>query len=117
MVSDVYSKYKYISSKEQRYAYKADFNTQYDEYRRLHSSIEKVANFFEQLRQQLKQHEEGSDDYEVGQGHPSSEYIALGKLVVLLEFFPAENDWIKVDFRSFAKLKKIQKKNRKKEAN
>jgi RNA polymerase II elongation factor ELL len=71
---DYERKYKRIMSKEQRYAYKADFNMQYDEYRRLHSSIEKVANIFEQLRQQLKQHEEGSDEYESTKQRILSEY-------------------------------------------
>ena len=57
--------YKAIQNAEQRQRYKQDFNAEYEEYRRIHDSIDKVTKRFKQLEMSLRKQEEGSEDYEV----------------------------------------------------
>ncbi|XP_076231438.1 suppressor of Triplolethal [Calliopsis andreniformis] len=49
--------YTTISSAEQRRRYKAEFNSDYEEYRRLHAQVAKVSRRFTQLQDRLKQEE------------------------------------------------------------
>lgn len=58
-----YRYYTTISSTEQRRRYKAEFNADYEEYRRLHTQVAKVSKRFVQLQDRLKQ-EEASGNWE-----------------------------------------------------
>lgn len=73
-----FSQYKTISGSELRTRYKADFNTQYEEYLRLHSSIGKITRRFQDLEKQLREKQEGSQDYEVCQSKLTKLYVMLG---------------------------------------
>ncbi|KAG7203569.1 hypothetical protein KM043_013613 [Ampulex compressa] len=54
---DYLTYYTTISSAEQRRRYKAEFNADYEEYRRLHAQVAKVSKRFTQLQERLKQEE------------------------------------------------------------
>jgi len=54
-----------IHTPEQRNRYKAEFNSDYKEYMRLHSVIDKVSKLFAHLDERLRQAEHGSHDYNV----------------------------------------------------
>ncbi|XP_076624915.1 suppressor of Triplolethal [Colletes latitarsis] len=60
---DYLTYYTTISSSEQRRRYKAEFNADYEEYRRLHAQVAKVSKRFSQLQERLKQ-EEASGNWE-----------------------------------------------------
>lgn len=62
-VPDYVSKYVSITSRDQRAQYKADFNAEYNEYRKLHSFIEQVKLRFEELEYDLRSAAVGSDDW------------------------------------------------------
>lgn len=59
--------YTTISSSEQRRRYKAEFNADYEEYRRLHAQVANVSKRFTQLQERLKQEEASGnwEEYEV----------------------------------------------------
>lgn len=57
--------YTPILSLEQRRRYKDDFNSNYNEYRRLHTIVAKVSSKFVQLEQRLLQEEKNSEGYKV----------------------------------------------------
>lgn len=59
------SKYTSIRTAEQKSRYKAEFNADYKEYRKLHSVIDKVSKRFAHLEERLLKSEHGSQDYEV----------------------------------------------------
>ncbi|XP_076749100.1 suppressor of Triplolethal [Xylocopa sonorina] len=63
---DYLTYYTTISSAEQRKRYKAEFNADYEEYRRLHAQVAKVSKRFTQLQDRLKQEETSGnwDEYE-----------------------------------------------------
>ncbi|NXL69509.1 ELL2 factor, partial [Leptocoma aspasia] len=58
-------KYIAIVSLEQRQRYKDDFNAEYEEYRNLHSHIDKITEHFRQLDEQWKSLTPGSQAYQV----------------------------------------------------
>ncbi|NWY33550.1 ELL2 factor, partial [Pheucticus melanocephalus] len=58
-------KYVAIVSLEQRQRYKDDFNAEYEEYRNLHSVIDKTAKKFRQFQEQWKSLTPGSEAYQV----------------------------------------------------
>lgn len=62
-----YRYYTTISSLEQRRRYKAEFNADYEEYRRLHAQVAKVSKRFIQLQDRLRREEASGnwDEYEV----------------------------------------------------
>lgn len=60
---DYLTYYTTISSSEQRRRYKAEFNADYEEYRRLHAQVANVSKRFTQLQERLKQ-EEASGNWE-----------------------------------------------------
>ncbi|XP_076179580.1 suppressor of Triplolethal [Ptiloglossa arizonensis] len=64
---DYLTYYTTISSAEQRRRYKAEFNADYEEYRRLHAQVAKVSKRFSQLQERLKQ-EEASGNWDEYQG-------------------------------------------------
>lgn len=49
--------YTTISSPEQRRRYKAEFNADYEEYKRLHAQMAMVSGRFKQLEERLKEEE------------------------------------------------------------
>ena len=55
--------YKSITSKEQRFQYKLDFQLEYDEYLKLKKYLDEVASKFIELKSSLKRTEEGSAEY------------------------------------------------------
>ncbi|XP_076664410.1 suppressor of Triplolethal [Andrena cerasifolii] len=63
---DYLTYYTTISSAEQRRRYKAEFNADYEEYRRLHAQVAKVSKRFAQLQERLKQEEASGnwDEYQ-----------------------------------------------------
>lgn len=58
-------KYTEIGSQEQRQSYKNDFNAEYSEYRGLHARIEGITRQFTVLDAELKQLQQGTDQYKV----------------------------------------------------
>lgn len=58
-------KYMVIGSPEQRQTYKIDFNAEYSEYRGLHARIEGITRQFTVLDTELKQLQQGTDQYKV----------------------------------------------------
>lgn len=58
-------KYITITCPDQRSKYKEDFNAEYDEYRNLHSVIDRVSKKFAHLEERLRQEERGTEGYEV----------------------------------------------------
>ncbi|KZC10191.1 RNA polymerase II elongation factor ELL2 [Dufourea novaeangliae] len=63
---DYLTYYTTISSSEQRKRYKAEFNADYEEYRRLHTQVAKVSKRFTHLQERLKQEEANGnwDEYQ-----------------------------------------------------
>lgn len=61
--ADYLSKYVKISNNEQRAQYKKDFYIEYEEYRKLHRFIDKVASKFSDLETRLNTKVEGSDEW------------------------------------------------------
>ncbi|CAG7662767.1 unnamed protein product [Allacma fusca] len=66
--------YTTIRTPEQRIRYKADFNAEYEEYRDLHSVIDKVSKKFAQLQERLLKEEKGSEGYQVVRNQIINEY-------------------------------------------
>ncbi|KAG2464125.1 ELL factor, partial [Polypterus senegalus] len=60
---DYLLKYTVISSQEQRQSYKNDFNAEYNEYRDLHARIERITRQFTVLDAELRQLQQGTDQY------------------------------------------------------
>lgn len=58
-------KYVAIVSLEQRQHYKDDFNAEYEEYRNLHTQIDKIQTKFQQYKEQWKSLAAGSEAYQV----------------------------------------------------
>ncbi|NXC11738.1 ELL2 factor, partial [Orthonyx spaldingii] len=58
-------KYVAIVSLEQRQRYKDDFNAEYEEYRNLHSQIDKILKTFRRFDEQWKSLTPGSKAYQV----------------------------------------------------
>ncbi|KAM7025934.1 RNA polymerase II elongation factor ELL-like [Acridotheres tristis] len=63
--ADYLSKYMAIVSLEQRQHYKDDFNAEYEEYRNLHSQIDKINKNFRQFLEQWKSLIPGSEASQV----------------------------------------------------
>lgn len=61
--SDYEEKYIEITNPEQRAQYKADFNSEYDEYRDLHAVVDRVSKRFSTLKESLRNVEEGSEEW------------------------------------------------------
>ncbi|KAK9730044.1 Occludin homology domain [Popillia japonica] len=57
------TEYATIRDSDQRRRYKADFNADYDEYKRLHGVVEKVSRRFAELKGRLKQENASSPRY------------------------------------------------------
>ena len=62
---DYMNQFTTISSKEQRVRYKAEFNSNYNEYRELHSLLHEVSRKFAVLEDQLKREQPGSEEWKV----------------------------------------------------
>ena len=60
--------YSSIQNTDQRQRYKQEFNTEYEEYKELHSDIEKVCKKFNQLQDLLKKTPKHTVEFEVGSG-------------------------------------------------
>ncbi|NXA71259.1 ELL factor, partial [Mohoua ochrocephala] len=58
-------KYVAVVSLEQRQHYKDDFNAEYEEYRNLHTQIDKIKKNSRQLNEQWKSLAAGSEAYQV----------------------------------------------------
>ncbi|KAM4707720.1 RNA polymerase II elongation factor ELL2 [Discoglossus pictus] len=71
---DYVVKYTVIVSNEQRQSYKVDFNSEYDEYRKLHARVEKVNRKFSQLDAHRKRLSPGSKAYKVVHEEVLQEY-------------------------------------------
>ncbi|XP_054645989.1 RNA polymerase II elongation factor ELL isoform X1 [Dunckerocampus dactyliophorus] len=78
-VTDYLSKYTMISSPEQRQRYKNDFNSEYSEYRRLHSRIEGITKHFTVLDNELKKLQQGTDKYKTIHNQILQEYHRIKK--------------------------------------
>ncbi|NWS03236.1 ELL2 factor, partial [Motacilla alba] len=63
-------KYVAIVSLEQHQRYKDDFNAEYEEYRNLHSQIDKIIKKFRQFQEQWKSVTPGSKAYQVKKDKP-----------------------------------------------
>jgi Occludin homology domain len=59
------SMYKPICSAAERQQYKRDFGKEYNEYLHLHKKTEQRLLIFNELGKSLKQHSDGSPEYEV----------------------------------------------------
>ncbi|XP_049791135.1 RNA polymerase II elongation factor ELL-like [Schistocerca nitens] len=66
--------YTKIMNREQWSKYKADFNADYSEYRRLHSEVEKVSQRFADLEKSLKQQVKFSPEWKNIQKQIIQEY-------------------------------------------
>ena len=71
------SKYHKISNGDQRLKYKSEFNTEYEEYRQLHSRIEGVTDKFVDLRDQLHKQSKESTDYKVSVGNRTRSWLII----------------------------------------
>ncbi|XP_071005318.1 RNA polymerase II elongation factor ELL-like [Oncorhynchus clarkii lewisi] len=78
-MADYLSKYTVIGSSEQRQTYKNDFNTEYSEYRGLHSRIEGITRQFTVLDTELKQLQQGTDQYKTIHNQILQEYRKIKK--------------------------------------
>uniref|UniRef100_UPI0037E9797F RNA polymerase II elongation factor ELL n=1 Tax=Semicossyphus pulcher TaxID=241346 RepID=UPI0037E9797F len=78
-VADYLLKYTVIGSPEQRQKYKNDFNTEYSEYRDLHSRIEGITRQFTVLDNELKQLQQGTDKYQTIHNQILKEYHKIKK--------------------------------------
>ena len=58
-------KYKPIANREQRTRYKEMFNAEYEEYRKLHASVDSITRNFKKLESEIKAVKQGTEDYEV----------------------------------------------------
>ena len=58
--------YSSIQTTDQRQRYKQEFNTEYEEYKELHSDIEKVCRKFNELQVLLKKTPKHTVEFEVG---------------------------------------------------
>ncbi|KAK1128392.1 hypothetical protein K0M31_002856 [Melipona bicolor] len=79
---DYLTYYTTISSAEQRRRYKAEFNADYEEYRRLHAQVAKVSKRFTQLQDRMKR-EQASGNW--------NEYEAIRQLI-LYEYSETKRD-------------------------
>ncbi|KOX76737.1 RNA polymerase II elongation factor ELL2, partial [Melipona quadrifasciata] len=79
---DYLTYYTTISSAEQRRRYKAEFNADYEEYRRLHAQVAKVSKRFTQLQDRMKR-EQASGNW--------NEYEAIRRLI-LYEYSETKRD-------------------------
>ncbi|XP_077082735.1 RNA polymerase II elongation factor ELL [Siphateles boraxobius] len=77
--TDYLLKYTVISSQEQRQTYKIDFNSEYSEYRGLHSRIEGITRQFTILDSELKQLQQGTDKYKTIHNQILEEYRKIKK--------------------------------------
>ncbi|CAH2297057.1 RNA polymerase II elongation factor ELL2 [Pelobates cultripes] len=77
VLPDYMVKYTVVASKEQRERYKEDFNSEYEEYRRLHSKIESVTRKFVHLDTQRKTLSPSSKEYKVIHEEVLKEYRKL----------------------------------------
>ena len=57
--------YTTIITAEQRQKYKAEFNTYYAKYRKLHNVLDQVSKRFAHLESKLKHAQKGSEDFKV----------------------------------------------------
>lgn len=71
----VVRKYTEIRNPEQRAQYKADFNSEYNEYRKLHAIVDRVSKRFSLLKESLRNVAEGTEQWQVVVG--SSSYSCL----------------------------------------
>ncbi|CAH1134472.1 unnamed protein product [Ceutorhynchus assimilis] len=71
-----------ITSPEQKRAYKAEFNADYDEYRNLYPIVEKVSRRFSQLEERLKQEEVNTPRYKDIKKQIVREYAEMKKDLV-----------------------------------
>lgn len=55
-----------IKNQEQRQKYKGDFNSEYDEYRKLFGHLDTIAKKFGELEIKIRKTKEGSEAFEVG---------------------------------------------------
>ncbi|XP_054141764.1 RNA polymerase II elongation factor ELL2-like [Melozone crissalis] len=62
---DYLRKYIAIVSLEERQSYKADFNAEYEEYRNLHSAVDKTIKKFRRFQEQRKSLTPGSESYQM----------------------------------------------------
>ncbi|KAK3562087.1 hypothetical protein QTP86_027211, partial [Hemibagrus guttatus] len=79
VMADYLLKYTEISSQEQRQSYKNDFNAEYSEYRGLHSRIEGITRQFTVLDAELKQLQQGTDQYKTIHNQILQEYRKIKK--------------------------------------
>ncbi|XP_060797801.1 RNA polymerase II elongation factor ELL [Neoarius graeffei] len=79
VVADYLLKYTEIGSQEQRQSYKNDFNAEYSEYRGLHARIEGITRQFTVLDAELKQLQQGTDQYKTIHNQILQEYRKIKK--------------------------------------
>ncbi|XP_041370283.1 RNA polymerase II elongation factor ELL-like [Gigantopelta aegis] len=73
---DYLRSYTNIKTSDQRQKYKHDFNTDYDEYCKLHMNIASVSKKFCEFESQMKQTKKGTRDFEVLKNRIMQEYLA-----------------------------------------
>ncbi|KAG7268095.1 hypothetical protein CRUP_031031, partial [Coryphaenoides rupestris] len=78
-MADYLTKYMVIGSPEQRQTYKNDFNAEYSEYRGLHARIEGITRQFTVLDTELKQLQQGTDQYKTIHNQIFQEYRKIKK--------------------------------------
>ncbi|KAK7116690.1 RNA polymerase II elongation factor ELL-like [Littorina saxatilis] len=61
---DYVTQYSGIESCKQRLRYKQDFNSEYEEYRRLHEKVQNVTRRFQHLKERILNTKEGSQEFE-----------------------------------------------------
>ncbi|XP_028672208.1 RNA polymerase II elongation factor ELL isoform X1 [Erpetoichthys calabaricus] len=76
---DYLLKYMVISSQEQRQSYKNDFNAEYNEYRDLHARIERITRQFTVLDAELRQLQQGTEQYKTVHNQILQEYRQIKK--------------------------------------
>ncbi|KAI5101579.1 RNA polymerase II elongation factor ELL [Silurus meridionalis] len=79
VLADYLQKYTEIGSPEQRQTYKNDFNAEYSEYRGLHARIEGITRQFTVLDAELKQLQQGTDQYKTIHNQILQEYRKIKK--------------------------------------
>ncbi|KAF4083525.1 hypothetical protein AMELA_G00142620 [Ameiurus melas] len=79
VMADYLLKYTEIGSQEQRQSYKNDFNAEYSEYRGLHARIEGITRQFTVLDTELKQLQQGTDQYKTIHNQILQEYRKIKK--------------------------------------
>ncbi|MCI4383791.1 hypothetical protein PGIGA_G00030710 [Pangasianodon gigas] len=79
VMADYLLKYTEIGSQEQRQSYKNDFNAEYSEYRGLHARIEGITRQFTVLDAELKQLQQGTDQYKTIHNQILQEYRKIKK--------------------------------------